>query len=354
MSQAFHHPWMSGLFGDDRVAQILSWQSELDRMRQVEHAWTLALAQTGDAAICRQAARHIMTCDLDLDQLRAGMARDGMVVPDLVRQIKAGAPCTQHKVIHQGLTSQDVIDTSLVLALQEICPIFDRRLSQIDTACTALVKAHGDRPLMGRTRMQAALPIRVADRVLAWAAPLAGLRARLDRMRPDLLVVQYGGPVGRRDIPQADAVMTAFAARLGLGAAPRAWHTNRAVLLEFAGWLSQISTSLGKIGQDIALMAQMGGDEITLASGGGSSAMPHKQNPILAELLVTLARYNAAQLSAMHSAGLHEQERSGTAWTLEWMVLPDMLASTGRSLVAARDVLAQINSLGTDPGPPAQ
>ena len=100
--------------------------------------------------------------------------------------------------------------------------------------------------------------------------------------------------------------------------------------------------SLGKFGQDVALLAQSEVGEIRLASGGGSSAMPHKVNPVGAEVLVTLARFNATLLSGMHQALVHENERSGAAWTLEWMLLPQMMAATGAALATAQRLLPDI------------
>ena len=88
------------------------------------------------------------------------------------------------------------------------------------------------------------------------------------------------------------------------------------------------------------------GNEIGLAGGGGSSAMPHKANPVLAELLVTLARFNATQVAGIHHALVHEQERSGAAWMLEWMILPQMTMATGRALTAARSLCGQITQIG--------
>ena len=104
--------------------------------------------------------------------------------------------------------------------------------------------------------------------------------------------------------------------------------------------------SLGKFGQDVALMAQDGG-EIALTGGGGSSAMPHKRNPVVAEVLVSLARFNATQLSGMHHALVHEQERSGTNWTLEWMLLPQMVVATAAALRLAIELTGRIESLGS-------
>src|SRR5690606_8378830 len=131
----------------------------------------------------------------------------------------------------------------------------------------------GDAPLMGRTRMQAALPISAGDRIAAWREPLAWLRG----LPPELFAVQLGGPVGT--LAEMDgrgpAVRARLAAALGLADAP-AWHAQRDRIVRIADWLARISGVLGKMGQDIALMAQMG--EIALEGGGRSSAMAHKQN----------------------------------------------------------------------------
>ncbi|TIW68692.1 MAG: 3-carboxy-cis,cis-muconate cycloisomerase, partial [Mesorhizobium sp.] len=161
-----------------------------------------------------------------------------------------------------------------------------------------------------------------------------------------LLVVQFGGAAGTLDRlgDKAAPVRAALAAKLGLGDAAQ-WHSQRDALADFAGWLSLVTGSLGKFGQDIALMAQ-GGMDIKLSAGGGSSAMPHKQNPVKAEALVALARFNATQLAGMHQALVHEQERSGAAWTLEWLILPQMVVATAGALRLAAELAGQIESLG--------
>jgi 3-carboxy-cis,cis-muconate cycloisomerase len=197
--------------------------------------------------------------------------------------------------------------------------------------------------------MQAALPITVGDRVAAWARPLDGHLERLVVLRTQLLRVQFGGPVGTLASlgDHGAAVRRRLAAELGLADAPQ-WHTDRSALADFAGWLSLLCGSLGKFGADIALMAQNPLGEVGLTGGGGSSAMPHKCNPVRAEVLVALARYAATLLSAMHHALPHEQERSGAAWTLEWLALPQLLQATGSSLLSAETLLRQIAWLGTE------
>jgi 3-carboxy-cis,cis-muconate cycloisomerase len=158
-----------------------------------------------------------------------------------------------------------------------------------------------------------------------------------------------GGPSGTLDPAEGNwpAVMKRLGAELGLPVPPTSWHSQRDQVAEFAGCLAGISGSLGKLGQDIALMAQDEIAEVELAAGGQSSAMPHKNNPIGAEILVTLARFNAVQISAMHHAMVHEQERSGAAWTLEWMVLPQICVTAAAALGTATKLVTTICQLGT-------
>ncbi len=349
MTDVFAHPWLGGLFGDDAVAALLAPEAQLTQMIAVESAYARALGAAGVAAegVARRAAQAIDAAQIDWEALRVGTARDGMPVPDLVRQLRGQVPEALQAAVHVGMTSQDVIDTALVLALRGVLDVFDARLTALEVALDGLVATQGPRALMGRTRMQTALPITVADRVATWRRPLTQHAKRLAEMRPRVLQLQLGGPVGVRD-GQADAVAAAMAVELGLSCPPKAWHAMRDGLGELAGWLSLVSGSLGKMGQDMALMAQQGVDEIVLLGGGGSSAMAHKRNPVLAELLVSLARYNAVQLGGMHQALVHEQERSGSAWTLEWMILPGMLQATGRGLTTAAELVESIVSVGSD------
>jgi len=200
---------------------------------------------------------------------------------------------------------------------------------------------------MGRTRMQAGLEINVAHRIQSWRQPLVDHLAGLETLTPRIARLQLGGAVGTRHGfgDDADRIATHMAQTLGLSAGP-VWHTDRSGISEYAGRLSLITGSLGKFGQEIALMAQQGIDEVTLTGGGGSSAMPHKSNPVLAELLVTLARFNASLIAGIHQALIPEQERSGAAWMLEWMILPQMAATTGRALTAADTLAHQIRQIG--------
>ena len=352
MIGVFDHPWLGGLFADDEAGKIWSPDRQLTQMLRFEAAYSRALGAVGvvDAATAEAAAEFILAFDPDIAGLRDGTARDGLPVPALVAQLKAAAgPLAA--AIHSGTTSQDVMDTAMILSVRDTTQLLLARLDDLAAQLDRLTAAFGDRPLMGRTRMQAAKPITVADRIAPWRGPLDDHRDRLRHLRPHLESVQLGGAVGTRQeiAPHGAAMARTIANELGLSAPDRAWHATRDGLADYAGTLSLITGTLGKMGQDICLMAQQGLDEIALSGGGGSSAMPHKQNPIMGELLVTLARFNAVQLSGMHQALIHEQERSGSAWSLEWMILPGMAVAAARSLSAGLSVCDQITQIGGAP-----
>ncbi|QFU09694.1 3-carboxy-cis,cis-muconate cycloisomerase [Rhodobacteraceae bacterium THAF1] len=348
MISVFDHPWLGGLFADEEAQAIWSPERQLSQMLAFEAAWSRALGATGrvDPDTAERAARVIEGWPADMNLLRGGTANDGLPVPALVRALKAAAGDAA-EAVHVGATSQDVMDSALAMTLQHTLDLLDTRLNRLESALARADARFGQTRIMGRTRMQDALPIDAGTRFVGWASALPRHRARLAALRPRVQVVQIGGPVGdRRDIPEA--MVAHVAGALGLSAGP-CWHTTRDGLVECAGLMSMIAGSCGKIGQDIALMAQM--QEIGIAGGGGSSAMPHKQNPIRAELLVTLARYTATQLSAIHHAQVHEQERSGAAWALEWMILPGLGVAAARSLDVAAAVIEDIEWVGGMPGP---
>ena len=269
-----------------------------------------------------------------------GLAQDGVIVPEFVKQLRAAVGETYAKSVHVGATSQDIIDTGLMLRLKDLTQVYLHRMEILIRALRVLKERDGEIRLMAHTRMQQALPFTAADKIDTWLRSIERLAETLHETMPRLLVLQLGGPVGTRGELKGhgDAIADAMAERLGLGFVPP-WHSQRERIGEFGSWLSLVSGILGKIGQDIALMAQNEIGEVRLAAGGGSSAMPHKSNPVPAEVLVTLARFNAGLLGTLHQALVHENERSGAAWTLEWMVLPQMAIATGAGLSKACSLL---------------
>jgi 3-carboxy-cis,cis-muconate cycloisomerase len=347
---AFEHVWLGRLLGDEAVARELGPDAMLRQMLLFEVA--LALAEGAEGVIPAEAAEfiaeHVPGFHADDAAIAAATARDGVVVPELVRQLREliGPPHAQH--LHFGATSQDVTDTALVLQMRAVLIDLKARLETLAHLLAELDGRFGGNELMGRTRMQDALPIRVSDRIGAWRLPLRRHVERLDALLPRLLVVQFGGAAGTLDKlgDRGPAVAARLAQTLALGLPERSWHSQRDNLAELGSWLSLVSGSLGKLGMDIGLMAQNRFGEIALAGGGGSSAMPHKSNPVGAEVLVALARYNATLVGGMHQALVHEQERSGAAWTLEWLTLPQMLMTTAAGLRTALTLCGNITRIG--------
>lgn len=348
----FDHPFLSGLFGDAEVAAQFSAEADIAAMVRFERALALAEAECGvlDADIATAIDVGLAGFSPDVAMLADGVANDGVVVPALVRQMRATVGGTAGEKVHFGATSQDVIDTSLILRLKAATEGLDVRLADVIGDLDGLLERDGSRLLMGHTRMQAAIDIHAGDRLGAWRAPLERTRSRLALFAVDGFAVQFGGAAGtlERFGDVGPSVRAALASRLGLSDRAQ-WHSQRDAMAEFAGLLSLVTGSLGKVGQDIALLAQAGG-EISLAGGGGSSAMPHKQNPVAAELLVTLARFNAVQISALHQSLVHEQERSGAAWMLEWMTLPPMVMATATALRTAHRLFGDLRRIGREPG----
>lgn len=350
MIGVFDHPWLGDLFADEATRQIWSTDRQISHMIAFETALARGLGHIGRIPqdMAETAAEAIQTVSPDIPALMAGTARDGLPIPTFVKQLRdAAGPNTA--AIHTGATSQDVLDTALVLSLKEVAALVTSRLALLIQALTELDDHFGNNPLMGRTRMQTALPMTVSDRLHDWRAPFEGHLTELADKTAQACTLQLGGPIGTRAAwgENGDELARYMAEKLDLGFAQDSWHTQRASLVNFAHIMTLITGSLGKMGQDICLMAQQGIDEIDLQSGGSSSAMPHKKNPVRAELLVTLARFNATQISGLHQAMIHEQERSGAAWTLEWMILPQICAATCGALGTALDICGQIKWIGT-------
>ena len=327
---------VEGLFGDEaEVAAMLRFEAALAEAE----ADAGLIPETAAAAIAAAVARF----EPDMEDLAAGLSKDGVVVPALAKQLRA-AVGEHGEFVHFGATSQDAIDTGLMLRLATALDIIEERMVALEGALDALRERDGGLSMMAHTRMQAALPIPVASKIEAWTTPLGRARAALRALRPRLLVIQLGGPVGTRAElgDKADLVARLLAERLDLGLA-EPWHTARDPIADLGNLLSLVTGALGKFGADVALLAQSEVAAIKVEGGGGSSAMAHKANPVNAELLVTLARFNAGMLGTLHQALVHEYERSGAAWTLEWMVLPQMLVAAGASLRIARPLVDQIS-----------
>lgn len=340
------NPLLSALAGDAEIEALLSDDAQLTSMLAVEAALAEASMDCGwigaDAAAAINSA--IATFVPDRADLAAGMAQDGVVIPALVRQLRIDVAEPHRAALHRGATSQDVIDTALMLQLARVFDLYEARLTALLERLEALGIDAASRPLMAHTRMQAALPTTWGAKIASWSEPLQRHLQALEAMRRTLLVVQLGGPVGDRGSFEGhgDAIAAGMARRLDLGIAP-SWQATRDPIVALGNLLALISGSLGKLGADVALLAQSEVGALRLEGAGGSSAMAHKANPVNAEILVALARYNAGLSGTLAQAMVHEYERSGAAWTLEWLTLPPMLVTTGASLRLGVKLVEQIH-----------
>lgn len=340
----------SPLFADAEVAELFGSDKYVAYFKQFEIALAIALGENHvvDKRIAILAADKINEFAPDFGLLGQGTLVDGVPIPAFVRALKDFVGPELSKAIHVGATSQDLVDTATIMIMRALSDILSKRLTNLDRKIHKLNTQFGAKKFMARTRMQAALQISAADRIGSWKTPLLQLRAELPELRNRCEKLQFGGAVGTRKSlgENGNAVAQQIANHLNLSSPKKSWHSARGPIVEYGTWLSQISGTLGKIGMDICLMSQQGIEEIKLSGGGESSAMPHKQNPVLGETLVALARYNATQISALHHSLVHEQERSGMAWTLEWLVLPQMAQTTGRALNIANVLMDQVERIG--------
>ena len=331
------------LFSDPSLANIFSDQQFVRDMLTVEAALAEVQGRLGviPKAAAETIAAEAAALTVDFEALQAGVEQAGVPIIELVRQLRGQVGPEAADYVHWGATTQDIVDTALVLqmraALEQIEPV----LLAVITNLVGLAEQHRTTLMAGRTHSQQALPIPFGLKAAGWLAPLLRHRQRLIELKPRLLVVQFGGAAGTLASlgDNGAAVQAALAEALQLGAPAVPWHTQRDNLAEAAGWLSLVSGSLAKMAQDIILLAQTEVGEVRESADtarGGSSTMPQKRNPIISELIIAAARTNAGLLSALHQALVQEHERATHGWQVEWLTLPQMFALTGSALNKAR------------------
>lgn len=340
---------LGGLLGDEEVAAHFTPTAELAAMIAFEAA--LARAEAAEGVIPAEAGSAITAAldgvAIDPEELVGPTRAAGVVVPGLVKLLRQRAG-PHGPAIHWGATTQDATDTGLVLRLRNVLDILAVRLGALAQTLATQARAHARLPMAGRTRSQIATPITFGLRIAAWYGPLVRCLHRLGDLRPRLLVVQLGGASGTLSVlgDKGPAVLARLAGDLDLGCPPKAWHTERDGIVELANWLAMVSGLLGRIGSDLILMGRSEIAEARAGQGGGSSTMPQKSNPVLAEALVTLAHFNAAQAGAAQAALIHAEDRDGPAWSGEWLVLPQMAVATAAGLAHA---LTLAETLAPDP-----
>ena len=317
------------LLGDDEVARLFSDSAEIRAMLLVEG--TLARVQGELGIIPKDSAHFIERSAMEVQVDPAGLAEDigrsGVAVPSLVKSFRKAMEAPEHsQYIHYGATSQDIVDTALVLRLRQYIAHLTTGLETLSATLIATAKANRDTVMAARTRGQIATPTTFGARIAGWRGPIQRNHTRMGSVKDRLLTVSLAGASGNYAAlgDKGREVELALAKALKLAAPETPSHSARDNITEFAATLANITAACGKIGKDILQMAQTEVGEVTLSSAGGSSTMPHKTNPVLAEILIALADHTAANLSTITRAQTHTQERDGAAWMLEWLALPQI------------------------------
>jgi len=332
-------PAMLEVFGDDALVEaMLAFES------------ALAEAEAAAGAIPPSAVAPIVAAcrtrfDVEAIVVEARLA--GSFAIPLVKQLTARvaeSDAAAAGFVHWGSTSQDVIDSAMAQVTQRALALIDDELVRLIEALLALARRHLATPILARTLMQPAQVISVGFKLVAWIAPLVRARSRLSAWCA-ALKVQLGGAVGTLATlgDAGPAVARGVADRLGLSPGDGAWHTQRDEWVALGCEVALLCGSLGKIGRDLALLAQGEVGEVAEPAGagrGGSSAMPQKRNPVAAMIAIAAATRAPHQAAALLAAMGQEHERGLGGWQAELAEWPALFIGAHGSVAALADAAA--------------
>ena len=336
----FMQPEMREIFSDEgRVQGMLDFEAALAR------------AQARVGLIPPEVVADIeLSCDarlFDFDALAIAIGSAGNSAIPLVKALGkqiAARSAEAERYVHMGATSQDVMDSGLILQLRRAVVLLERDLTRLADAMAEQAQRHAGTPLAGRTWLQQATPVTLGMKIAGWLGAVTRHRQRLNEIKPRLLCLQFGGASGSLAAlgDQAFSVAEALAGELQLTLPEQPWHTQRDRLVEFAGLLGLIAGSLGKLGRDVSLLMQTEVGEVFEPSApgkGGSSTMPHKRNPVGAAVMISTATRAPGLVATMLAAMPQEHERSLGLWHAEWETLPELCCLVSGSLQQALQVI---------------
>jgi 3-carboxy-cis,cis-muconate cycloisomerase len=334
MSQGTGNQLFERYFSSSAMSAVFCDAGRVQGMLDFEAALARAEARVG--VIPASAVVHIeAACEAaqyDYAALAEAIATAGNSAIPLVKALgKRVAQCNAEaeRYVHLGATSQDAMDSGLIVQIRQAIVLLEDDLAQLAQALAAQATLHASTVLSGRTWLQHATPVTLGMKLAGVLGAITRHRQRLAEIKPRLLVLQFGGAAGTLAAlgEPAWAVSEALAAELGLGLPEQPWHTQRDRLVEFASLLGLIAGTLGKLGRDLSLLMQTDVGEVFEPSApgkGGSSTMPHKRNPVGAAVLIGAASRAPGLVSTMFAAMPQEHERSLGLWHAEWETLPEL------------------------------
>lgn len=338
------------------LTEIFSDEKTLQGMLDFEAALVQACAQCGvipESAV-KVISGQCQATKLNSEALTQAAAGAGNLAIPLVKQLTANVK--QHdeqaaRYVHWGATSQDVIDTGLVLQLRAAFDASELLIGQLIDVLATQVQQHKHSVMAGRTWMQHALPITFGLKLAGTLDALLRWQQRLNEIKPRVLVLQFGGAAGTlaslKD--QGMPVAQALASALALNQSDTPWHSQRDRLLEAATWFAGVSSTLGKFANDFSLLMQTEVAEVgePIAEGrGGSSTMPHKRNPVSCAAILTATMRIPGMMATLYAIQNQQHERALGGWQAEWETIPQLIMLTGGVMQTSLDLMQgmQVNT----------
>lgn len=332
------------------MVEVFSDEGRINAWLVTEVALAKGEARVG--LIPQQAADSISEAakleNLDLQAMKAEFDRVGFPIMPLVHQLAKACPPEAARWVHWGSTTQDIIDTGLVLQMRDGLALLERDLVAVIEAVMRLAQAHRDTVMAGRTFQQQAAPITFGYKAAVWLDELLRHLERLAELRPRVLVGQCGGAVGTLATLGHDglAVQQAMMAELGLGVPAITWHTARDGWAEMVNWLVLVTSTLGKVATEIATLMRTEVNEVRepyQTGRGSSSTLPQKRNPIACPRIIAIAHRMREFSGAQFSAMIQEHERAVGAMPIEWMVIPEAFMLASGSLAQSLEILTDLD-----------
>lgn len=339
--------YFSGMFGTSDMQDVFadtgrfkSWLETEAAIAKVQGALGL-IPQTASDRI--QAAAKLE--NIDTDAMHEEYSRVGFPILPLVHQLAAACDDETARWVHWGATTQDIIDTGLVLQMRRGLKLLEEDLVAVIDALATLVREHRDTVMPGRTFQQQAAPITFGYKVAVWLDELLRHQQRLAEVRQRALVCSYGGAVGNLATlgGEGDKVVTALARELDLVEPSITWHTARDGWAEAVFWLALVGASLGKIATEVATLMRSEVAEVRepyQPGRGASSTMPQKRNPIACPILIAIATRLRDSVPSQLNAMIQEHERSVAGQPMEWLVIPEAFVLASGALRHARELLS--------------